>query len=247
MKKEQLFIAVSGLFLLAHPVPAAAAEQQIEAAMKKMRDSLRNTMIQLQTAQAEKATAEAKLAESEEQNKKLGEDIEKLKKELASVRSKADEDKKAADKAIAELDGKIANRDQELASLTESLEKWKKGYADVVALAKKTEGARQQAVSKSVVLERKVAERERQNAELYQTGAEILKRYENFGLGKALLSREPFVGTMRVKLETQVQDYRDKLQDQKVKPEAGRKAGTDSAGPERKDAGGQHADSKGKS
>jgi len=37
-------------------------------------------------------------------------------------------------------------------------------------------------------------------------------------LGEAIGAKEPFVGTTRVKLETYVQDFQDKLTDQKIKP-----------------------------
>jgi hypothetical protein len=53
---------------------------------------------------------------------------------------------------------------------------------------------------------------------MYRIGSEILKRYEGFGLGTAIAAREPFVGSMRVKLQNLVQDYADKLAEQKIKP-----------------------------
>ena len=46
---------------------------------------------------------------------------------------------------------------------------------------------------------------------------EILDRYENFAFGKALLAREPFTGLAKVRLEEQVQDYKDQLTDGMVK------------------------------
>ena len=43
-------------------------------------------------------------------------------------------------------------------------------------------------------------------------------RLENFSYGTALAAREPFVGATRVKLENEVQGYKDKLLDPKLKP-----------------------------
>jgi hypothetical protein len=54
---------------------------------------------------------------------------------------------------------------------------------------------------------------------LFKTANEILTRYEKFALGEALLAKEPFTGIARVKLESQVQDYQDKIADERVKPE----------------------------
>ena len=47
----------------------------------------------------------------------------------------------------------------------------------------------------------------------------MLTRYEHFSLGDALTAREPFTRLTRVKIETLVQDYQDKLTDNKIKPE----------------------------
>jgi hypothetical protein len=68
-----------------------------------------------------------------------------------------------------------------------------------------------------VDLERKVSEGERKNLELHRLGKEILERYEKFGLGTALTAREPFVGTTRVRLQNLVQEYSDKLSEQRIK------------------------------
>jgi hypothetical protein len=53
---------------------------------------------------------------------------------------------------------------------------------------------------------------------MYKLGLEILGRYEKFGLGTALLAREPFVRNMKVKFENYVQDYGDKLDAQRIQP-----------------------------
>jgi hypothetical protein len=67
--------------------------------------------------------------------------------------------------------------------------------------------------------DRKVADYQRKNDELFKVGSEILSKYEGFGLGTAIAAREPFTRNMRVKLETLVQDYGDKLVDNKIKPD----------------------------
>jgi hypothetical protein len=69
-----------------------------------------------------------------------------------------------------------------------------------------------------ILLQRTVADRETKNAELFKIGNEILNRYEKYSLGEALLAKEPFTGITRVKLETLVQDYQDKISDQKTTP-----------------------------
>jgi hypothetical protein len=53
---------------------------------------------------------------------------------------------------------------------------------------------------------------------MFKVGSEILTRFEKFGLGTAITAREPFIGLTRVKLQNLMQDYADKLADQKIKP-----------------------------
>jgi hypothetical protein len=45
---------------------------------------------------------------------------------------------------------------------------------------------------------------------------EILDRYEKFGLGDAILAREPFTAAKRVKFQNLVQDLSDKLTDARI-------------------------------
>lgn len=49
------------------------------------------------------------------------------------------------------------------------------------------------------------------NAELYATAQEILQRYSDVGFLEVAGRREPFVQSMRVRLENQKQDYEDRL------------------------------------
>ena len=72
--------------------------------------------------------------------------------------------------------------------------------------------------SENIILERRVADRETKNLALFMTANEILTRYEEFSLGNALRAKEPFIGLTRTKLENLVQDYQDKILDQRVKP-----------------------------
>jgi hypothetical protein len=58
------------------------------------------------------------------------------------------------------------------------------------------------------------------NIALYELSNEILNRYAKFGLGLAIIAREPFIGTTRVKLENQVQDYGDRIRAMRIKTAA---------------------------
>jgi len=95
---------------------------------------------------------------------------------------------------------------------------WTTGYVQYVQLQNKTEKDRARLAGEVPVLSELVADREAKNVALYKLGEDILTRYEQFGLGDALGAKEPFIGVSRVKLESLVQDYKDKLRDQVVIP-----------------------------
>ena len=127
-------------------------------------------------------------------------------------------DKAAADKEKAAVESRLELAEAELARTKESLEKWKAAHAQVTELGKKAEAGRVSLVAKSTAQTNCIADLERKNLALFKIGSEVLTRLENFSYGTALAAREPFVGTTRVKLENEVQGYKDKLLDPKLKP-----------------------------
>jgi len=56
------------------------------------------------------------------------------------------------------------------------------------------------------------------NKELFDIGTELLGAYDRKDLGDVLLAKEPFTGIKRVELETMIQDFKDRLADQRVEP-----------------------------
>lgn len=208
---------VAALVVLALP-PLQAADAP-NPAEQKLRESVRALTLQLRAAENEKAALQATQTEAEQKAADLAEQLEKYKKQLVA-------DKETADKARADLEAKIAAKDGEILTGEKSLAAWKKAHGEVkaayekaVAIGNAKEAERAKLAARVIVLDRQVAEQRTRNATLYKTGTEVLSRYEKFGLGTALTSREPFVGTTRVKFENLIQDYTDQLADQKIKAE----------------------------
>jgi hypothetical protein len=100
-----------------------------------------------------------------------------------------------------------------------TLDKWKADHQKVTEYAKTKEAQAAKLGERVIVLDRQVADQQRRNVAMYKLGMELLARYESFGLGTALTSREPFVGLTRVKFENLIQDYGDKLADERIKPQ----------------------------
>jgi len=202
IKTYALLAAVAVLF--GHTLRAAE-----EDPTAKFREALKDSMLKLRAAQTELANAQAAQYAAEAKATELTAKTESLTKDLANERN-------TSTNMIADLNKKIADRDNSIVELNAALAKWKKSYGEVAKLASKREGQRAQLDTKRIELERKVQDEQAKNIEMYQAGMEILDRYEKFGLGDAILAREPFTAAKRVKFQNLVQDLSDKLTDARI-------------------------------
>jgi chromosome segregation ATPase len=208
--KTYALLAAAAVFLA--PILRAADEDPTA----KFREALKDTMLKLRAAQTDLANAQAAQYAAEAKATELTAKTESLNKELANERN-------TSTNMIADLNKKIADRDGSILELNAALAKWKKSYGEVAKLASKREGQRAQIDTKRIELERKVQEEQQKNIEMYQAGMEILDRYEKFGLGDAILAREPFTAAKRVKFQNLVQDLSDKLRDARIPADAPKK------------------------
>lgn len=204
------------LFALLLPTLALAQQGQPDPAMTRMRDAMKKLVQRITEAESQMVTAQAAQIAAEAQVKELTAKLEKTTKDLQEMSKMRAAEKTAADKSITDLEKKVADRDKQIGQYAEALGKWKEGFEKAQSIAIAKEGEREEAAGRSVELQRKIAEHEQKNREMYRLGREILERYEKFGLGTALMSREPFVGSMRVKFENYIQDYGDKLETHKI-------------------------------
>jgi cell division protein FtsB len=184
----------------------------------RLRDALRNSMQQLQDAQGQIATLQATQAQSDQDNAALKAKIDALTAQVDAITKQSADDKAASDKAIADLKSQNADLNTQIGKLNDALAAWEKDDKQNFQLAKSNEAARAQLALKAALLQRTVDDRETKNLVLYNLGNEILTRYEKFSLGDALGAKEPFTGLARVKLQELVQDYKDKISDQRVIP-----------------------------
>ncbi len=209
MLRNRLFtwVALGTLFL---GVQLQAADQPNTAEVK-LRETLRNTMLQLRTAQNDNASLQAAKTELEAKNKELDSHV----KQLAQ---RANEDRDAAKKNADDLTAKLTAVTAKLDQLRGEFDRSQANLQAATVLAQSKEAERKKLEGEKIALDRTTTEQKTKNAEMYKLAIEILRRYERMGLGEAMGAREPFVGTTRVKLESYVQDFQDKLTDQKIKP-----------------------------
>jgi chromosome segregation ATPase len=193
-----------------------ADDQPQQTAETRMRQALRDTMMQLRDAQNQAVTLQVAQAQSDKDKADLQAKVDALSAQLKSATDEAAADKSAADTAITGLKSQVTDQAGQIARLDDGLKQWKDAYAQMSQLATEKEAARSQLAMRAAVLQRTVDDRETKNLALFALANEILNRYERFGLGDALAAKEPFVGVSRVKLENLVQDYKNKILDQAV-------------------------------
>jgi chromosome segregation ATPase len=193
MKTKTISIALFSLL-----VATANAD---DARLKQMLQTLTG---RLRAAETERNTLVSDKAQLEQEKKTLTAKVDSLNKQVAADKAQLDQ---------------MEAKQKELDDTKDSLAKWKAAYEQIQTAAQKSEAERAKLGSESIILRRKLDDRERKNLELFKTANEILTRYEKFSLGEALSAREPFTGITRVKLENLVQGYQDKIADQRVRPE----------------------------
>lgn len=211
------------LLFLAIAVPSMTPAQQAaqDPMMQRMREAMKKLAQRITDAETQMVNAQAAQLQAEASLKEMTARQEATSKQLKAEVSQSKVYKDETQRRIQELESKLQAKEKTLAQYTEALEKWRQGFeqAKTIALAKEAE--RVDAVSKALQQERRAAEHERKNREMCALATEILDKYESFGLGTALTSREPFIGSMRVKFENYIQDYGRKVEAAKVKPEPG--------------------------
>lgn len=191
--------------LLASTLVHAADEDPTE----KFRQALRDTMLKLRDAQNQLANAQAAQYAAETKAQEFEDKSTALAKELA-------EERNTSTNLISALKKTLAERDTTIAEQEASLAKWKKSYDQIGKLAVKREMQRRELEAKSLALERKVQDQQFKNIEMYKAAMATLERYEKFGLGDAILAREPFTAAQRVKFQNLVQDFADQLADARI-------------------------------
>jgi hypothetical protein len=188
----------------------SVAAEEVDDGSAKLREALRNVTMQLRTTQTEAATAKASQGQAEMKNAELTKQLDALTKQIVIDQSKAKKD-------IETLELKNDESDKKIAALEVALAKWKEGYNKAAQLAMTKDKQCLQLADEKSVANAKLRDARYKNLQLFTTANEILKRYEGFSLGQAIKAREPFTGITRARLESFVEEYRDKVNDQRLK------------------------------
>ena len=193
-------MAIKRLVLLAGSLACVCTTTAMaQSADAKLRDQLRQTILELRRVDEENASLKAQLA-----TLTTAQDAAKqLERSLAEEKKKsrrADELQQTQLQLMQNLQQLQAQNAQQAATLNQ----YQIQYNALGALQRDTQGRVDNCTAR--------------NAQLVRLSDELVRRYRDRGFFDVLLSREPLTGLKRVELEKLAQDYRGKVLDQQLAP-----------------------------
>lgn len=212
----RLAIALS-ILLLARP---AVAQTELES---KLREALRAATTQVRSLEDERATLIAKQSQLESELKTLKEQGSPTSAHagIAAQYEQVFAERELAYKAaVDEFNVRLQEERDQLIRMQEAAQKWKAAHDETAAALKAKEREREGLETQLATSDAQIERCQAQNQELFKVGSEILDRYRNVGVTDVLATREPFLGLKRVELENLMQDYDDRLLDNRFDPNA---------------------------
>jgi chromosome segregation ATPase len=196
-------IRISRLALLVIAT-AYCGEARADAETDRLREALRSATMQSRQLEDQRAASQAKLAEAEKEKAALKAQVDAAKAEARRLEKQHRE-------AVDEFNQRLTERD-------ETLEKWKAAYEEAANVARAKDAERAKFEGEATAYKASTKSCQAKNVQLISEGKEILNRYKKLTLGGALVATEPLTGVGRVDAQNFVQDYTDKLLDQKATP-----------------------------
>ncbi len=211
-------------FLVAICAMARPAMAQQED--KRAKEALRRLQIQQREFGEQKAELEQARAKAEKESADKNKEIKRLQARLKKVETGSKQSEGELKRNNEELEQKkaeLAALGIRLAQERERADKSGDDYRQSLGTIGKKEAEAKVLDAKTAEQREIVARQARmiqscgdKNAELVRLGGELLQRYRDKGLMDALKQAEPFTQNERVKMENLRQEYRDKLDAQKM-------------------------------
>ena len=183
---------------------AFCSEARADTEHDRLREALRSATAQTRQLEDQRTASQAKLAESEKEKAALKAQIDAAKAEAKRLEKQNRE-------AVDEFNQRLTERD-------ETLEKWKSAYEEAATVARAKDAERARFEGEATAFKASTKTCVAKNTQLIKDGNEILKRYRSLTVGDAFMTSEPTIGVGRVNAQNFLQEYTDKLLDQKATP-----------------------------
>jgi chromosome segregation ATPase len=207
-----------GLLSLALLVCLSGFSFHAEASDKKAgreREALRRVQQQLVQAQGQIATLEQEKA-------RLTEDLEKSQSALKVAEGQAvglQREVKAGKQQQSSQSKELALVKAESSTITQQLADTRRRLDEATQALKQATTDKNSLEAIKSRNEREISACESKNLALYGIGRSLMERFENKTCGETLAQSDPFSGIKKVETENLLEEYRDKLDDQKlIKP-----------------------------
>lgn len=176
-------------------------------------------LLQLQQAQAQAQAAAAERDALKAENAKLQSALEAAKKETARLRTGQAAMQQRLDSGIDTVERfKEANSQavERLRDTQERLDKVVEKYKELVVSLKQIETEKAKLRDDVTAQSAQLDACARHNLALYQANVELLERYRDKGVWDALKQREPVTGLGRVEVENMVEQYRARIDKERM-------------------------------
>lgn len=191
-----ILVLFSGLTVL----PAHAQQSETD----RLRDALRAAIVQTRTLEDERVSLQAKQAESDR-------DRERLKKEVEATKNQL----KTAEQQYKEA---VETFNQRLKENADAFDKWKAAYEEAADLARSKEAERAKSEGEAKAFKASTKACAQRNIKLVAIGKDLLQKLESVELGDQIAAQEPVIGFKAVEVKNMLQDYQDKILEQRANP-----------------------------
>jgi chromosome segregation ATPase len=204
-----LLLCLAGVSIHAEAADKKASRER--EALRRVQQQLSQMQGELATLQEEKARLAADLEKSQASSKEIEGKVAGLQRGLGSSKQQ-----------LSAVSKELTLAKEELGTTAQQLAETRKALSETTQALQQTEAEKRNLEAIKVRTERDVASCERKNLELYQVGRSLMSRYEHKTCGETLAQKEPFTGLKRVETENLLEEYRDKLDEQRlIKPPGG--------------------------
>jgi microsomal dipeptidase-like Zn-dependent dipeptidase len=203
-------IAIPLLALLLGCAPAMAQETP-EA---RLREMLRRTAADLRASQDSQAALQASVEQEKLKSSALQKQVDQLTAAVAAPAKPS-----VSDEEIARMRADLQAARAQVTALEAGLKQWRDAYQKAAELARAKDAESRAATARAAESQRQTGICTTANTKLSGVANDILHLYQTQGFRSLLIySYEPLLGLKKVELENVIQDYEDKILDQKYRP-----------------------------
>jgi chromosome segregation ATPase len=196
MRKQTL---IHGLIAIAMLASSGTVLAQSET--DRLREALRQAIAQTRTLEDERTALQGKLSSAER-------DKANLKAQIEAAQAETKKAQKQYRDAVEEFNNRLAERDA-------TLDKWRAAYEEAANVARAKDAERAKFEADATACEASVKSCRSKNRQLVKIDRELVRRNADIHFGDKLVAREPLIAIGRVRVQNQLQDYTDRILDQK--------------------------------